>query len=193
MKPYNGFSRENIYKERDRLPAGGYVLEILNVQEQPYSWGTVLIIEYEIAEGEYKGYFQKNLAAQQTEDKKWKGTYRLTEPKEDGSEQDERAKRKLNTFLVAVEESNPGYHWDWRESTLKGKKVGALFNNKEYELDGRHGFYTNCHSIVPAAKIREGRFTIPADTLLKKKGTSPVPGTDGFLNIPDGFDDELPF
>ena len=73
--------------------------------------------------------------------------------------------------------------------------IGALFNNKEYDFDGRHGFYTNCHSLVKAEKIRSGKFEVPADTLLKAQNgsrSSALVG-DGFMNIPDGIDEELPF
>lgn len=97
------------------------------------------------------------------------------------------------------EASNQGYHWNWDEQTLKGKRIGALFNNKEYDFEGRHGFFTNCHSLVTAEKIRSGKFEIPADTLLKKNSGQPSGSCassvgDGFMNIPDGVDDEaLPF
>ena len=98
------------------------------------------------------------------------------------------------------EESNQGHHWNWDEQTLKGKLIGALFNNKEYDFNGRHGFFTSCHSLVTVEKIRSGKFEVPADTLLKKSGnqTSSDPYTvsigDGFMNIPDNVEDEgLPF
>ena len=100
--------------------------------------------------------------------------------------------------MLNFEDSNPGYRWNWEEWTLKGKLIGALFNNKEYEFDGRHGFFTNCHSLVTVEKICSGKFTIPEDTLLKEKRDNgypagSTPGIDGFMNIPDGIDEELPF
>ena len=103
--------------------------------------------------------------------------------------------RRFKTIMMNFEESNPGYHWDWDEQTLKGKLIGALFNNKEYEFNGRHGFFTNCHSLVSLEKIRSGSFEIPADTLLKKNQDQPhgTPVGDGFMSIPDGIDEELPF
>ena len=155
-------------------------------------------MSFDIEEGEYKGFFANNYRAQTQEDKKWKGTYRLRVPKDDGSEQDNWTMRRFKTVISAFEESNSGYHWNWDEQTLKGKMIGALFNNKEYEFDGRHGFFTNCHSLVTVEKIRSGKFEIPADTLLKEKKdngypTGSTPGIDGFMNIPDGIDEELPF
>lgn len=101
--------------------------------------------------------------------------------------------------MEAFESSNTGYHWNWDERTLKGKLIGAVFNNKEYDIDGRTGFYTNCHSLMDAQRIRDGKFRIPADTLLKNRGnnagnsSAAATDGDGFMNIPDGIDEELPF
>ena len=99
--------------------------------------------------------------------------------------------------MEAFETSNEGYHWNWDEKTLKGKIIGGLFNNKEYDFEGRHGFFTNCHSLMDVQRIRNGKFTIPKDTLLKTgRNTYPAgatQGADGFMNIPDEIDEELPF
>lgn len=199
MKQYQGFSRTDVIKSSERLPAGGYVLKIMDVTYQENDWGELILLSFDIAEGEQKDYFSNNYRGQTGEDKKWKGTYRLRVPKDDGTEQDGWAKKRFNTVIVAFEESNPGYHWNWDEQTMKGKLIGGLFNNKEYEFEGRHGFFTNCHSLVAVEKIRSGKFEIPADTLLKKKAESEYPAGsrpigDGFMNIPDGVEDEgLPF
>lgn len=199
MKAYNGFDRNDTYKDVERLPVGGYVLAIIDAKEVTNEWGSTLAIAFDIAEGDYKDFYKRNFDSQTTEDKKWKGVYRLRVPKDDGSEQDAWTKRRFNTVIVNIEESNPGYTWDWDEKKLKGKKIGALFNNKEYDFNGRQGFFTNCHSLVPVEKIRSGNFEIPADTLLPTKidnngypmGAKPV--ENGFMNIPDGIDEELPF
>lgn len=198
MKKLNGYEKAQAYSDTKRLPVGGYVLKIMDVNELEYSWGNQLKIDFEIAEGEHKDFFAANYKAQTGEDKKWKGTYRLRVPKDDGSEQDNWTMRRFKTVMNAFEDSNKGYHWNWDEKTLKGLLIGALFNNKEYQLDnGNHGFFTNCHSLVTVEKIRSGKFEIPADTLLKgnsqQSGEYGRPDVDGFMNIPDGIDEELPF
>ena len=198
MKPLKGYEKAQAYTEQERLPVGGYVLKILDVKEQVNDWGNVLIISFDIEEGEHKGFFAANYKARTSEDKKWKGTYRLRVPKDDGSEQDEWTMRRFKTISTAFEDSNSGYHWNWDEQTLKGKTIGGLFNNKEYAFNGRHGFYTNCHSLINVEKIRTGKFTVPDDTLLKNTGSAgsasqPAVDSDGFMNIPDGIDEELPF
>ena len=195
MKQLSGYAGAQVYTEQERLPVGGYILQILDVKYQANDWGDVILLSFDIAEGEHKGFYKENFKQQTGEDKKWKGTYRLRVPKDDGSEQDAWTMRRFKTIITSFEESNNGYHWNWDEQTLKGKTIGALFNNKEYELNGRHGFFTNCHSLVPAEKIRSGKFTVPEDTLLKggNNTSQPRPDADGFMNIPDGIDEELPF
>lgn len=189
------YQKASVYSEQERLPVGGYVLKILDVKYQVNDWGDTIVLSFDIVDGEQKDFFAKNYRSQSGEDKKWKGTYRLPVPKDDGTEQDEWRMRRFKTVISNFEESNPNFHFDWDEQKLKGRMIGALFNNKEYEVNGRKGFFTNCHSLVTVEKIRSGNFTIPADTMLKSgsqiSGSSSM---DGFVNIPDDVGDEgLPF
>lgn len=196
MKKLNGYDKAQVYSEQEKLPIGGYILKILDVKYQENNWGDVIILSFDIEEGGYKGFFAANYKVQAQEDKKWKGTYRLQVPKDDGSEQDNWKQRRFKTIIQNFEESNQGYHWNWDEQTLKGKLIGALFNSKEYDFNGRHGFFTNCHSLVTVEKIRSGKFDIPADTLLKvgtRNESQPAMDSDGFMNIPNGIEEELPF
>lgn len=198
MRKLNGYAAAQTYSDQERLPVGGYILKILDVKYQENDWGDVIILSFDIEEGEHKGFYAANYRAQTQEDKKWKGTYRLRVPKDDGTEQDNWTMRRFKTVISNFEDSNQGYHWNWDEQTLKGKLIGALFNNKEYRFNGHEGFFTNCHSLVTVDKIRSGKYEIPEDTLLKEKPNNghsegTVPGPDGFMNIPDGIDEELPF
>lgn len=194
MRKLNGYEKASAYTSQERLPVGGYVLKIMDVKYQENSWGDVIILSFDIAEGNQKGFFMDNWKSQTGEDKNWKGTYRMRVPADDGSEQDEWKMRRFKTDMMNFEESNPGYRWEWEEQTLKGKLIGALFNNKEYEFNGRHGFFTNCHSLTTVEKIRSGKFEIPADTLLQRENKPQgKPVGNGFMTIPDGVDEELPF
>ena len=196
MKKLNGYAAAEAYSDQERLPVGGYVLRVLDVTYQENDWGDVIVLSYDIEEGEQKGYFAANYRNQTREDKKWKGTYRLRVPKDDGTEKDEWTMRRFKTVLTAFEESNPGYHWNWDEQTLKGKLIGGIFNEKEYDFNGRQGFFTNCHSLVTVEKIRSGKYEIPKPTLLAQRGGTPATNPmgkdigDGFFNIPDALDDE---
>ncbi|MCI9626503.1 MAG: hypothetical protein HFI90_06945 [Clostridia bacterium] len=189
MKKFEGYEKARVMTDRERLPIGGYVVKILDAEELTYSWGSVLAISIDIEEGEYKGYYQQDYDLQNQEDKKWKGVYRLSIPKEDGSEMDEWSANIFKTAIAAIEDSNTGYHWDWDEKKLKGKVVGALFRNKEYELNGVRGFFTECSGFRPVEIIKSGKFKVPKDKLLKKK-EEPV---SGFTPATMFDDDDCPF
>lgn len=97
--------------------------------------------------------------------------------------------RSLKSMVEAFEDSNQGYHWAWDENTLKDKLVGGIFNDKEWEMNGRTGFFTNCHHLTSVENIRTGNFKVPDATLLKTKGE---PADNNWMNV-DGDQEELPF
>ena len=143
MKKFNGYDEIKAYQEKERLPRGAYILKILNAEEVTNSFGTVLVFSFDIAEGEFKDFYRQDYNNQFQEDKKWKGTYRLFEPREDGSQRDAWTKSKFKGVMTAFEESNPGYHFDWDEKKLVGKLIGGLFINKEWEMGDRSGWFTS--------------------------------------------------
>lgn len=162
MKPYSGYTAE-APSRREILPAGGYVAKILDASEVSYSWGNVLLISFDIYEGDKAGFFRQDYDGQLPEDRKWRGTYRLRVPKDDGTEQDNWSKKTFNRAMYAIEASNSGYHWDWNEAGLKGKVVGVLYRNKEWEMDGKTGWTTECCAMIAADDIRQGKFKMPKD------------------------------
>lgn len=188
MKKFNDYDKVQVYTERERLPIGGYILKILNAEEKSYDWGGVLVISFDVAEGDYEGYYKDDYKNQQQEDKKWKGNIRINLPKDDGSEKDGWTKRSFKTIIQAIEESNNGFHWDWNEKKLKDKLIGGLFRNKEYEYNEKKGFFTECCKLVSIDTIKNGKFKVPADKLLGSSATS-----DTSYGGDPTQDDELPF
>lgn len=189
QKPRN-YDEVQVFEAQEKLPVGGYVLKIIKTKIETYDWGQVLVLAFDITEGDYAGFYQKNFDAQQN-DKKWKGTHRINLPKNDGSEKDEWSIKTLKSRITAVEASNDGYVWNWDENSLVGKQVGGLFGNKEYEMDGKRGFYTDCRAFCSVERIRTGNFTIPSDKLLNSNtNTANVALPEGFQAITD---DDIPF
>lgn len=193
MKPLKNYANAQAYTAAEKLPVGAYKVRILDAKEKETQSGKhYLEISYDIAEGEYKDFFKRNYLNQTSEDKTWKGTFRLWVPTDDGSDQDEKTMRRMKTIMTAIEESNTGYHWDWDEVKLKGKICGALFNEKEYEYNGRNGFFTNCYTLISVDSIATAK--VPAPTYLNKPNTEALKTDDkGFMSIPDGLQEELPF
>lgn len=193
IKRFNSYEKTQAYKDFEQLPKGGYILKIMGADVCENSVGQYVKISCDIAEGDYKDFYSKEYRAQQPEDKKWHCNYLLNVPKDDGTEQDGWTARRFKTVIEALEESNSGYHFDWDERKFKGKLIGGLFNEREYEKnDGTVGRATNLAQLCAVEKIREGKFKIPADKVLKDKIQNPA-SNDNFMTLPDGADEELPF
>ena len=171
MKPYSDFKAEKAASGgREILPKGGYVCEIKNVKIEEYSGGfQVLVLAIDVVEGQYAGFFRKDFDQNTREDKQWRGKYRVNIPMDDGSEKDAWTKRVFNNFIYSIQESNPGYVWDWEEKKLKGKKIGVLFREREWEMNGRTGWSTEAAGSAPAQDIRDGTFKLPKDKPLKNR------------------------
>ena len=167
MKPTKGYEEAKTITDKEKLPKGGYVIEILDVEEIGKKGETnYLKFSFDIAEGEHKGFYEKDYNSQNTEDQKWRGIYNLFIAKEDGSEMDNWTLTKFKTAITSIENSNKGYHWDWEEKDLKGKIVGAVFVDKEWEMNGRTGFATACVGFRNVEAIRTGNFKQPDDIFL---------------------------
>lgn len=182
MKAVSGYSEAKAtnFNTPERLPIGGYVLKILDVKEENYGWGDVVVLRFDIAEGEQKGFFDKQYKAMSDEYKKWKGTYRLNVPKPKGDSEDDVKKynRSVGFFrsqIEAFEKSNNviiDCSKEWDTAVLKNKLVGAVFGNKEWQMNGNSGWFTNCDHFIDVSDIRNGNFKIPKDKPLNNKPES---------------------
>lgn len=194
MKPFADYETTQAAGEFEKLPKGAYEVKIEQAKVTTYTGkdGSVfekLEIAFDIDKGEYAGYYRRNLESQQQEDKKWKGVLRIYVPKDDGSEKDQWTKRKFKAIIQAIEDSNPGYHWDWNESGLKGKIVGCIFQWKEWAMNGKSGWFANPYNFIDVAKVRSGEFKLPDDKPLPKD-QKPV---DLNISAEDDSEEDLPF
>lgn len=142
------------------------MVKIMDVKPVHNDWGDILLLSFDVEEGDKKGFFRDDYRGQTYEDKKWRGTYRLRIPADDGSDKDAWAKNAFNNAMFAFEDSNKGFRFDWDENKLKGLLVGALFRNEEWEMNGRTGWTTN------AARL--SRRMISAVESLKRRRISRV-------------------
>lgn len=184
MKAYTGYKKGTPTQEKEKLPVGGYVLKILNAEEVKFqNGGSGLKISFDIAEGEYKDFYAKNYKSQQ-EPKKWKGNRQLGVPMDSD---DDSKKDYFANQMACIEASNPGYEWDWDETKLKGKFVGAVFGEKEWEMNGNSGYFTTCRGFRTVDAIKAGKYKVPAPILLQREAT------EGFASAPDVDDSDIPF
>lgn len=197
IRRFGDYEQTKAYGDYQQLPKGGYVMQIRDVKIEANKSGSGehLEVSADIFEGEYKNFFMNDWKNQQSEDKKWKGRFWVNIPADDGSEQDAWTKRRFKTFTEAVEDSNEGYHFDWDETKFKGKLVGDLFNEREWEAqDGQIRRSTNWGGVCSVEKIRAGSYTLPKDRLINRGYTAAAPAaSDSFTQLNDDDLADLPF
>lgn len=196
MNPVPGYNEAPAYTgEVMQLPPGLYVCIVKQVNVQNDSAGKEqMIICYDIAEGEHKGFYQKQfeMRKQSTTGAKWGGVHRqFTHDK---------GLPFFKGMICSIEKSNNGYKWDWNEKGLVGKRFGGVFGREQFlTADGEKKFATKLVQIRSVEGLKEAK--IPEDKLLTPDAgvadplatASGAPDPMGFMNIPDGLDEQLPF
>ena len=198
MKAFNNYDDAKKAAQKTasvKLPAGAYVCKIMGVRYEEGTDGRsdLLVLQFDITEGEQKDFFKKQYEANTSEDKKWKGTVRVYVPTDDGSERDGLTKRIFAGWIDAVEKSNPGYSWGWDETTLKNKMVGIVFGETGTVIDGRNIVYTEARFGVDIEKVRTGK--APEAKFKAKNGynSSGHVLNDDFIKVPETSESEIPF
>lgn len=180
MKAFNDYDKVQTLSERPELPIGAYECIIIGAEERTFEGqnGTFsqLYIAIDINAGEYKGFYANDyqINKRSNEDAKWKGILKLYIPVDDGSDKDNLTKSIFKTATTAIEDSNNGYHWDWNEKGLKGKKVGCVFRNEQWVYNDKQGWKAQPFKFISLDDLANGKFKIP----------QPKPHKDAIYNEP---------
>ena len=150
--------------EFENLEPGGYVCQIVKVEEKNSQKGRPMVVFYfDIFEGEHRGIYRTRYDSNMGAEKKWpnSGTYRQPV---DG----ESTKFFKGIIEKSIEPSNRGFKFDWDEKKLMGKLFGGVFGREEYfsMTQGKRMFSTKLMSWMTVEDIRSGKFQIPDDKLL---------------------------
>jgi len=202
MKQFNGYDQAKEaanYTGAEKIPVGAYVCEIKSVKYESLNWGDVIALAFDVAEGEQKDFFKKQYEANNSEDKKWKGSVRINVPKDDGTEQDGWTKNAFARYTDSFEKSNKGYSWDWDENKWKGLKIGLVFGPTGTVIDGKEVLYHEVHGCCSVDAVKDGSFYQKYLELKQKNGyignratTAATSNTD-FMAIAEGAGEEIPF
>ena len=184
-------------KNFEALPKGAYVIKIMNAVEKPTknNNGTYLEISFDIAEGEYEGYYEKQYKANTNEDKKWSydAVYRLNVPTDDSKPF---IWDNWNTFFADLEDSNGGFVFAGDTKSLRNKLIGGKFHIEQTSYNGNIYNHTRMKWTCVADDVRNNRAgRMPEDKLITADlSPKAATGSDGWLSVPEGVtDDELPF
>ena len=146
----------------DRPPVGGYILTILEAEENEEKEYYKLFYDY--AEGEWEGY---RMALHQAHG--WKLPAFIRSYKDS-------AQSFFKRFMNVLQESNPKFDWHaWvkagaNPAALNGLKFGAVIGDEEYQWpigEGPVKTRQAIQEVLPIAAIRAGNFEIPPIKKLK--------------------------
>ena len=177
------------------LPIGAYECTIVIARENKNeeSGKTTFKVGVDIASGEYKNYFKKMYDNDSRIDKKWNNNavrYLAFEGENVAY---------FKGFLTCVENSNPGYKWNWDEKTLINKKICGVFQYEEYEKqDGTKGVKVRLSKFRSLDKIKEievsdnvkllnGSYMSIDDYNEKKEQNNPIQDFENSVSIDDNF------
>lgn len=142
------------FGDYETLELGGHEVVIKNAYEYTGQTGnTSLKIEVDIAGNDKQaGFFQKQYDNNNNADKKWpNGAVKYVSLKEEKI-----CLEMFKGFTTAVENSNPGYTWDWNEESLIGKKICGVFGLEQYQKqDGTTGMATKLDHFRSLDKLAE--------------------------------------
>ena len=201
MKEFSGYKEASENARRTasaKLPKGSYVCQVIGAKVEAGKDGNsdVMIVQFDIKEGEYAGFFKKQYDENKDDNKKYKGQTRIYLPKDDGSEKDAWTKKNFANWTNALEDSNSGYKWDWDEKKWKNKLIGLVFGETGTVIEGKEVVYTECRFPVSVQTVRDGK--APEAKFKAKNGYGEASkeadnAPTDFMNIPDGIEEELPF
>ena len=148
-----------------RPTAGGYICKIIDVDDVPMNEqgkGDYLRIEYDIADGELKGYYKE-------QNDRWGGNWNASFIRS----YKEKAQGMFKHFTNCIEQSNAGYEWDWNEKGLIGKVVGLVLGEEEYKNNaGEIKTKLVVSHVKTVEDIKNGNFKIPAPKKLVVENSS---------------------
>ena len=155
-----------------KVVPGGYICQITsveNVSDKQY-----LKIEFDIIEGDLKGYYQALFKSKMFWGGRFIRSYKET------------ALPFFKSFITSLENSNASYKWDGNIDKLKGLKTGLILGEEEYVgNNGEVKIRTYVAETRSCNVIKNNDFVIPKPKLL-----API-ATTNFVEIT--ADDDMPF
>ena len=184
MKAINNFETVQASTgEFARPTEGGYICKIMDVEDVPMNAqgkGDYLRIEYDIADGDFKGYYKE-------QNDRWGGNWNASFIRS----YKEKALGMLKHFTNCIEQSNAGYEWDWNEKGLIGKVVGLVLGEEEYKNNaGEIKTKLVVSQVKTVEDIKNGNFKIPAP---KKLAVENASNNIAEFTLVEDLTDDLPF
>ena len=163
MKAFSGYEEVKVNNFGERLKLGGHICKVLDVKieeiesKKDNKKFEMMVIKFDIEKPDEQAGFYANKFADDAQanalEAKWKGFHRISIPTDDS---EDFIKSKFKAFTTSIEESNPGYKWNWEENTLIGKVFGGVFGFEEFVTqEGKTITMTKIRYVKSTDKIEE--------------------------------------
>lgn len=163
MKAFEGYEDVKVNNFVERLKLGGHICKVLEAKVEEFESKKdgkkyeQLIIKFDIeSPDEQAGFYNRKFVEDAKTDAlnaKWKGFHRISVPTK---ESEDFIKSRFKAFTTSIEESNPGYKWQWEENTLIGKVFGGVFAFEEFtNQEGKTITTTKIRYVKSTEKIDE--------------------------------------
>ena len=199
LKP-NDYDNTQAQGEYIPVELGGHKLVIKRVTETVSKTGKPMIrVEFDFAlDDKQPRYFTEQFKNDIRPDRKWPNQatkYILTED-DSGN-----CNRSFKAFIACVEHSNTGFTTQWGDNfgmQFQNKKIGGVFGEQIDYYNGREITKRVMRWFVSLDKVATATIPEKNETQAYKNhmngyAAGATPAGDGFMNIPDGIDEELPF
>lgn len=188
------YNKENRKKHYERLPKGAYVCKIMGIEEKQSKKGNPMVVIYwDIAEGEYKDFYMTQFKENTSEDKHWSydATMYLSVPYEGCVPYITEA---WDTFWADIEDSNNGYVFEGDEKKTEGKTFGAAMRNEQTEYNGNIYDHTRIAFTTIAQNVRDGKVKEASDKLIDTgSGDTSTATAEGFMATSPATAEDLPW
>ena len=184
-------------KEFDFVPLelGGHrgIIKTAEEYTSQVSYNTSLKVTVDTDKNDKQpNYFGEQFKNDTRAEKKWNnGAIKYVSLKDE-----ENCVRMLKAFITAVENSNPGFKYDWNKDVaqLNGKKIGLIFGLEEYNAnDGTVKTTTKLtqfrsvdkvdNAQIPKVKTLNNGYVDYDDYMEYKEETNPFAGLDDVVEI----------
>lgn len=170
-----------------RLPLANYICYI--VAASPYTskkGNEMLRIAWDVAEGDYKDFYTKKFEADKKnlgQNAKWKsaGIYYISLAAENTG--------RLKGLAKCLEDSNPGYKWDFDETKLGGLKFAGNMSGENKEYNGRKYLEVKLANIYPVASFGD----MPDAFMRESQGNGNGASDNPFSENSNVSDSDIPF
>lgn len=194
LKKPSKYDEVQVNQDFERLELGGHkgIIKNLEVYSSTISGKTSLKVEVDTNKNDKQpGYYQEQFDNNTNADKKWSPAGTRYIPLGD----EENQVKMLKAFITAVENSNPGFVYDWdkdEKPQLLNKNIGLVVGLEEYQdNEGKTKAATKVVQLrsldkvdnikIPKVKLLDGTF-VEYEEYLKSVNTNP---TDPFNELGD--------